>query len=59
MSLKDVQEFDLGNPKKTSLITSHPTDSYVFVTDNFKTKLQIKDVAKFWSLSKYAVVEVN
>jgi len=59
VSIKDVIEFDLGNPKKTALVTSHPTDSYVFVTDNLKTKLQIKDAAKFWSLSKYAVVEVN
>ena len=46
--------------KKAKLITKHPKDSYTLGKDaNGKQELRISDTQKFWSLSKYLVVEVD
>lgn len=47
--------------KKATLITSHPTGSYSFVENEAKIieKLEITDVEKFWSASKYLVILVE
>ncbi|HRN35311.1 MAG TPA: hypothetical protein PLL18_00125 [Flavobacteriales bacterium] len=45
--------------KKAKLITSHPAGSYELVGKDRVEKLEIKDAAAFWSLSKYLVVQVD
>ncbi len=43
--------------KKVSLVTYHPTDSYLLNEDDKKiTSLEILDPKKFWGVSKYLVV---
>ncbi len=45
---------------KAKVLTSHPADSFELTTDENKDLiLEITNVAKFWSISKYLVVEVN
>ena len=43
--------------KKAKVITSHPQGSYSIADDS--SELVIKDPERFWSVSKYLVVEVN
>ena len=46
--------------KKAKLITKHPKDSYTLGKEaNGRQELYILDTKKFWSLSKYLVVEVD
>ena len=46
--------------KKASLLTSHPSDSYVFNKDENKIEsLQITDPERFWKTSRYLVVVLN
>jgi predicted nucleic acid-binding Zn-ribbon protein len=49
------------NSKKARLITEHPANSYQFIRgkDNKIESVEIKDPAKFWKISKYAVVEIS
>ncbi|MEP7169193.1 MAG: hypothetical protein ABI855_07455 [Bacteroidota bacterium] len=48
------------NCKSASLITNHPSDSYVFTREGDTLRsLDIKDSEKFWGASKYLVVERN
>ncbi len=45
---------------KAKVLTSHPADSFELTTgENKDLILEITNVAKFWSISKYLVVEVN
>ena len=45
---------------KAKVLTSHPEDSFELTTgENKDLVLEITNVAKFWSISKYLVVEVN
>ena len=46
--------------KKVKIITKHPKDAYTFEKDaSGNQELRILDTKKFWSLSKYLVVEVD
>ncbi|MDR1738122.1 MAG: hypothetical protein LBR66_04795 [Candidatus Symbiothrix sp.] len=46
--------------KKGTLVSKHPEGSYEFGKDaNGKAELRILDAKKFWSLTKYLVVEVK
>ncbi len=49
------------NDKKAKLLTTHPTDSYRFDTDDKKviTNLVITNPEKFWKASKYMVIVVD
>lgn len=48
------------NGRKAKLVTHHPVDSYELKTEDKETAyLTIKDPDKFWSASKYLVVEVK
>ncbi len=45
---------------KAKIKTNHPEDSYGFYKDpDGNLTLEIKDTTKFWSLSKYLVIEVG
>lgn len=45
--------------KKAKLITSHPEGSYKLVGDGKVERIEITDPAKFWSVSKYLVVQAD
>jgi len=59
ISVKEITELDLGNVKKTEFLTKHPTDSYTLLMVEKKVVLRITNVDKFWSLSKYLVIEIQ
>lgn len=47
--------------KKVNIVTTHPNGSYAFVTNEkgMVVELKISDIQKFWSVSKYLVIEVE
>lgn len=47
--------------KKVNLITTHPIDSYTLTTNGkgMVVELKVTDIQKFWSVSKYLVIEVE
>lgn len=47
------------NAKKAKLVTSHPAGSYKMEGTNPVQKLTITDPAKFWSVSKYLVIQAE
>ena len=56
--LRDLKSIEI-NASKIKLVTQHPSDSYNIVTgDSKNTVLEISDPVKFWSVSKYLVVEI-
>ncbi|GAP73366.1 hypothetical protein SAMD00024442_8_64 [Candidatus Symbiothrix dinenymphae] len=56
IALKTIQLF----AKKAKLVSKHPIGSYQFVKKaNKELDLQITNPTKFWSLTKYLVVEVK
>ena len=47
------------NSKNVKIISSHPQSSYKLVTgDDKNITIQITDPSKFWSVSKYLVVQI-
>jgi uncharacterized protein YoxC len=58
-NMKEIQQVDLGVIDKKTVITTHPAESYYFVKASGRTILKIVDYQKFWSISKYLVVETE
>ena len=54
-----LKEISLGNSKKVNLITTHPKGTYLVVETPGEKFLKITNPEKFWSTSKYLVVEVD
>lgn len=59
INIKNVREIELGDTKKKNVVSVHPSDSYFFANSNGKVYLTISDHHKFWSVSKFLVVEVD
>jgi DNA repair exonuclease SbcCD ATPase subunit len=59
VSLKDTKDLELGDVNKTDFLTKHPTDSYTLLMVEKKVVLRITNPEKFWSLSKYLVIEID
>jgi hypothetical protein len=59
INIKSVREIELGDTKKRNVVSVHPADSYFFANSNGKVYLTISDYQKFWSVSKFLVVEVD
>ncbi len=59
VNIKNVSEIEMGNTDKKNVISAHPSDSYYFVKSDGQVLLKIVDFQKFWSMSKYLVVEVD
>lgn len=59
IDMKRVQEIDMGIVDRKNVITSHPAESYYFVKTSGRTYLKIVDYQKFWSISKFLVVETE
>ena len=54
-----LKEISLGNTKKVNLITTHPKGTYIIVETPGEKFLKVTNPEKFWSASKYLVVEVD
>ena len=60
LDISQTQNIDLF-VKKAKVITTHPSDSYQLIVDDKGRieKLEITNPEKFWSASKYLVIEVE
>lgn len=60
VDISQTQNIDLF-VKKAKVITTHPSDSYQLIVDDKGRieKLEITNPEKFWSASKYLVIEVE
>lgn len=59
VSLKDTKDLELGDVNKNDFLTKHPSDSYTLLMVEKKVILRITNPEKFWSLSKYLVIEID
>lgn len=59
VNLRQVTDIDIGIIDKKNVVTSHPADSYYFVKASGRTILKILDQQKFWSVSKFLVIETQ
>ncbi|MDH6309724.1 DNA repair exonuclease SbcCD ATPase subunit [Dysgonomonas sp. PFB1-18] len=59
VDIRDVQSIPLYD-KKAKVLSDHPKDSYSLEKDvNSKVVIKITDYKRFWSLTKFLVVEVG
>jgi len=54
-----IKEIALGNTKKANLITTHPKGTYLIFDTPGERFLKVTNPEKFWSASKFLVVEVD
>jgi predicted nucleic acid-binding Zn-ribbon protein len=59
VNIKSLSEIKLGLIKKKKIVSAHPENSYYFTTSGEEVFLKISDYAKFWSLTKYCIVEID
>lgn len=59
VNIKSLTEIKLGIVKKKKVVSAHPENSYYFTTAGEEVFLKISDYNKFWSLTKYCVVEID
>ena len=45
--------------KKALILTTHPGGSYTLVKDKGTVTIKISNPAKFWSISRYLVVQID
>ena len=45
--------------KRAKLLTTHPSDSYLLEKQNGQYTLRILDPSRFWSVSRYLVIQTN
>lgn len=58
IDITKTKEIPLG-AKKVQILTTHPKDSYKLVGEGKIEKIQITNVDKFWSVSKYLCIIVE
>jgi hypothetical protein len=56
---KFIKEIALGNTKKVNLITVHPKGSFLILDTPGERFLKVTNPEKFWSASKFLVIEVD
>lgn len=59
VNIKSLSEIKLGIVKKKKVVSAHPENSFYFTTSGDEVFLKISDPAKFWSITKYCVIEVD
>jgi chromosome segregation ATPase len=59
INIKTLSEIKLGMVKKKRMVSSHPENSYYYTISGEDVFVKITDPAKFWSLTKYCVIEVD
>lgn len=59
INTKTLSEIRLGLVKKKRMVSSHPDNSYYYTISGEEVFVKITDPARFWSLTKYCVIEVD
>ena len=59
INTRTLSEIRLGMVKKKKMVSSHPDNSYYYTISGEEVFVKITDPAKFWSLTKYCVIEVD
>ena len=59
IDMRNQDDVNLGITSRKNVISSHPSDSYYITKVGDETHLKITDFKKFWSLTKYLVIETN
>lgn len=59
VNIKSLTEIRLGIAKDKKVISAHPENSYYFTSAGQEVFLKISDYQKFWSLTKYCVIEIK
>lgn len=59
INIKSLTEIRLGIVKEKKVVSAHPENSYYFTSAGQEVFLKISDYQKFWSLSKYCVIEIK
>ncbi len=59
INTKTLNEIRIGMVKKKKMVSSHPDNSYYYTISGEEVFVKITDPAKFWSLTKYCVIEVD
>ena len=57
IDIRKVTEIDI-NSKHPKILTNVPEDSYLLERNGDKTKLRIIDPERFWSVSKYLIIQI-
>ena len=58
IDLRKVTQIPLYS-KRAKLLTTHPSDSYLLEKQNGQYTLRIIDPTRFWSVSRYLVIQTN
>lgn len=58
-NMREIKQIDIGIVDKKNVVTTHPAESYYFIKASGRTILRIVDFQKFWSISKYLVIETE
>lgn len=59
INMRETDDINLGVTKKKNVISSHPADSYYTTMVGEEVHLKITDYRKFWSNSKFLVIETK
>lgn len=59
INIKSLTEIRLGIVKEKKVVSAHPENSYYFTTAGQEVFLKISDHQKFWSLTKYCIIEIK
>jgi chromosome segregation ATPase len=59
VNIKSLTEIRLGIAAKKKVVSAHPENSYYFTQSGNEVVLKIADYSKFWSLTKYCVIEID
>ena len=58
VDIRNVTQINIPS-KKAKVLTNAPTDSYTISRNGNSSVLQIRDVARFWSLSRYLIIQTD
>lgn len=58
-NMREVNQIDVGIVDKRNVVTTHPAESYYFIKASGRTIIKIVDFQKFWSISKFLVIETE
>lgn len=59
IDMRNQDDINLGITDRKNVISSHPSDSFYITKVGEETHLKITDYKKFWSLTKFLVVETK
>jgi hypothetical protein len=59
IDIRKVDDINLGITKRKNVVTPHPAESYYIALVGQEAHLKITDAQRFWSTSRYLVVETE